>query len=221
MLWINRPKQCTLKVKIEDLGALNTLHIHNEFKASLPWHAGLNFLLPDTATTSLLHIPFFFFFNLSTFTTDRCAPICLFHSHTKISTHLSAESSGEVHGPLGTNSTAALRGKRMGWWGCGCRPFREPQKNSVWNRDPPTDRDNTQLWDHWQAALSVFSKPFSVSSNPFLFVVNLSDFLSSWIYSLKVATKTSRDRCFSSWWCICRQMCCSSIDDCWVVMTKD
>lgn len=66
-------------------------------------------------------------------------PPSLIHMHAPKCRVRICLSVGEVRGPQGTNSRSALWG-----WGV-CQPIREPQRNSLWNRDQPTDRDTTQL----------------------------------------------------------------------------
>lgn len=80
----------------------------------------------------------------------------------------------------------------------GFQPFREPQKNSLWNRDQPTDRDTTQLQDS-----SVTDKLCSTSfPSHFLHLqthfplLSISCTSSSWIYLFQWPPKTTRGRCF-------------------------
>lgn len=111
---------------------------------------------------------------------------------------------GRSAGPLGNqwqDGVVRPRGWRGEAVGEGCQPFREPQKNLVWNRDPPTDRDGTQLRgcsvtdklhspSFQTPSLCLQTRFFSLS----LFVVHLSDFLQLNLLA-RVATKTT-----GGWW---------------------
>ena len=154
------------------------------------------------------------FSNVTSTTTDRCTPTVSLsptHSHRhalkcQVSMCLSV---GEVHGPQGTNSRSPLWGRGGG----GCRPIREPRRNSLWNRDQPTDRDTTQLRG-CSAADKLYSlfflNPLSASSNPFLFVVNLMQFLQMNVL-IQVVTKANKAQTLLVWGSICKQVVCSLI----------
>lgn len=139
--------------------------------------------------------------------------LCLFHPHTAIGMLLSAKSLCVWVWGRSTAPREPIAGHRCEAGGGGCRPIREPRRNSLWNRDQPTDRDTTQLRG-CSAADKLYSlfflNPLSASSNPFLFVVNLMQFLQMNLL-IQVVTKANKAQTLLVWGSICKQVVCSLI----------